>query len=429
MQKTYNIIGKFKYVIIIPIIVIIAGIFFSMFGGVDLSIDFKGGSAITYSYEGKLDLKEVKKQTEAALKEVGNVTELTYNYTGTLTASDIESALSEKQIEGIKMSAEVATKDNKSYINIDAVGNALLTQANIDEITSLLNSKFADNKITFDTKTEDPYVETKVNVVDATDYSTGSKSIKVNAVGNMSLSTSQLKEIKSTLNEKFADNNIEQTGAQSVGESFGSLFFGKSLYAVLIASILVVIYVGYRFRKVGGVKAAISALIALVHDLSFIFFIDVIFGITIDTNFIAVFLTILGYSLNDTIVIYDRLRENAGIYGNKKTIRELMNISISQSLKRTCVTSLTTFAAIMSVTIVAAIKNLDSILTFSIPMSIGVICGTFSSLFVAGPIYVFWCEHSTKKGNKKKKDKKESSSKTPDYVNRINPKKGKKRAY
>ncbi|MGN0174174.1 MAG: hypothetical protein ACI39F_07015, partial [Acutalibacteraceae bacterium] len=317
MQKTYNVIGKFKYVIIIPIIVIITGIFFSIFGGVDLSIDFKGGSAITYSYEGKLDLKEVKKQTEAALKEVGNVTELTYNYTGTLTASDIESALSEKQIEGIKMSAEVATKDSKSYINIDAVGNTLLTQANIDEITSLLNSKFADNKITFDTKTEDPYVETKVNVVDATDYSTGSKSIKVNAVGNMSLSTSQLKEIKSTLNEKFADNNIEQTGAQSVGESFGSLFFGKSLYAVLIASILVVIYVGYRFRKVGGVKAAISALIALVHDLSFIFFIDVIFGITIDTNFIAVFLTILGYSLNDTIVIYDRLRENAGIYGNK----------------------------------------------------------------------------------------------------------------
>ena len=100
-----------------------------------------------------------------------------------------------------------------------------------------------------------------------------------------------------------------------------------------------------------------------------------------------------------------------------------MNMSISQSLKRTAVTSLTTFAAIMSVTVVALIKNLDSILTFSIPMSIGVVCGTFSSLFVAGPIYVFWCEHNEKKAPKEKKGK---ASKKPDYANKINPK-GKKK--
>lgn len=423
MYKTYDIIGKFKYVILIPILVVLTGIGFTFFRGVDLSIDYKGGSSITYSYEGKLNLKDVKKQAESALKSVGNVTEIKYNYTGTLDASTVDNAFSDLKFDGIKFSSEVTTENKKSVLNVDALGKSILTKDQIDKVTSLLNEKFSTNKVTFVSKTEDPYVETKVDVTDSTDYSTGTKSIKLNAVGNLSLSTAQLKQLKSTLQEKFPNNNLDQTGSNTVGKSFGSLFFAKSLYAVLIASILVVIYVGYRFRKVGGLKAAIAALVALVHDLLFIFFIDVIFGITVDTNFIAVFLTILGYSLNDTIVVYDRLRENSGLYGNKKSIRELMNMSISQSLKRTAVTSLTTFAAIMSVTVVALIKNLDSILTFSIPMSIGVVCGTFSSLFVAGPIYVFWCEHNEKKAPKEKKGK---ASKKPDYANKINPK-GKKK--
>lgn len=426
MYKTYDIIGKFKYVILIPILVVLTGIGFTIFRGIDLSIDYEGGSSITYSYEGKLNLKDVKKQAETALKSVGNVTEIKYNYTGTLDASTVDNAFSDLKIDGITFSSEVTTENKKSVLNVDALGKSILTKDQIDQVTSLLTEKFSTNKVTFVSKTEDPYVETKVDVTDSTDYSTGTKSIKLNAVGNMSLSTAQLKQLKTTLQEKFPNNNLDQTGSNSVGKSFGSLFFAKSLYAVLIASILVVIYVGYRFRKVGGVKAAIAALIALVHDLSFIFFIDVIFGITVDTNFIAVFLTILGYSLNDTIVVYDRLRENSEIYGNKKSIRELMNMSISQSLKRTAVTSLTTFAAIMSVTVVALIRNLDSILTFSIPMSIGVVCGTFSSLFVAGPIYVFWYEHNEKKDPKEKKGK---ASKKPDYTNKINPKGKKKKAY
>lgn len=417
MQRTYDIIGKFKYFILIPLLVVVTGIFFNIFNGVNLSIDFRGGSTITYTYEGKLDTKDFIKKTENAIKSAGNETTLIYKYSNDLKSTNVKTVLDSVKVDGIEFTTENGTSDGKSYIYVYAIGNKILSDSEIDTVTNALKTGFTSNNVTFSSKETDPYVETNVEVVDGEDLTSGTKNITTNVIGNASLTTEQLDKIKTTVTEKFADNNIKSTGSTTVSANFGSLFFGKALYSIVIASILIIIYVGYRFRAVGGVKAAITALIALIHDLLFIYFIDVIFGITIDTNFIAVFLTILGYSLNDTIVIYDRIRENRDLYGNKKTIREITNMSISQSLRRTCITSLTTFSAIATVAVVAWIKNLDSILTFAIPMSVGTICGTFSSLVIAGPLYVFWCERSE---NKK--------SKTASYVNKKNSKSKKKKS-
>lgn len=428
MQKTYNIIGIFKYAIILPIVVIITGIFFNIFVGADLAIEFRGGTAITYSYEGEIDYDKVKNTAENSLKEVNSETVLNYSYSGTLDDSAVTSTLSQENIEGITFSAETGTNEGESFIEISAVGNTFLTEAQITEISSTLTSNYSSNSLVLKSKVENSYKDVKLEVTSSASLSSGAESIRINAIGNVALTTTQLEKIKDSLVEDYADNKIDQVEVNSVSESFGSAFFQKAIFAVVLASVLVILYVGYRFRKVGGLRAGITALVALVHDVLFIYFVDVIFGITIDTNFIAVFLTILGYSLNDTIVIYDRIRENSAIYGNKKTIRELANLSISQSMKRTCVTSLTTFLAIMSVTVVAAIYGLDSILTFSIPMSIGTIVGTLSSLFIAGPLYVFWCEHNEKKAGKDKSIK-SGSSKTVKYTNRINSKNKRKRTY
>lgn len=429
MQKTFDVIGKFKFAIILPIVVIITGIFFNIFVGADLAIEFRGGTAVTYSYEGKVDYDKVKTAAENALKEVSNETKLTYEYTGTLDADAVASTLSQENIEGISFTADNGTQNGTAILEISAVGSKFLTEDQISLISNSLSSNYSSNSCVLKTKEENNYKDIKLDVTSSADLSSGAESIKLNAIGNIALNTTQLNKIKETLTEEFKDNNIEQVQVNSVSESFGSAFFGKAIFAVILASVLVIIYVAYRFRKVGGFKAGITALAALIHDVLFVYFIDVIFGITIDTNFVAVFLTILGYSLNDTIVIYDRIRENSAIYNNKLSIREITNLSITQSLKRTCVTSLTTFAAITCVTVVAAIQGLDSILTFSIPMSVGTICGTFSSLFVAGPLYVFWCEHSEKKNKKDKGEKKDNDKKTVDYTNKINPKKKKKKAY
>ena len=114
----------------------------------------------------------------------------------------------------------------------------------------------------------------------------------------------------------------------------------------------------------------------------------------IDSNFMAVILTLLGYAVNDTIVIYDRIRENQTLLPGIQ-IRDLVNISDSQSLRRSIRTSVTTFSSMLVVTIVALIMGLDSILSFSIPMMAGIAMGTFNSICFVPSLWVWW---QTKRG-------------------------------
>ena len=111
----------------------------------------------------------------------------------------------------------------------------------------------------------------------------------------------------------------------------------------------------------------------------------------------AVVLTILGYSINNTIVIYDRIRENRKLYGKKMGIVELVNRSISQTLKRSISTTITTGSAVLIIWIVAYVCGVTSIISFAVPMIIGLIAGTYSSLLLAGPLWVLWQQHKEKK--------------------------------
>lgn len=234
-------------------------------------------------------------------------------------------------------------------------------------------------------------------VTQSTDMTDQSTNLVVTLPGDKSLSTDMMGDITSALQERFQDNEIAMLESDSVDPSVGIAFFGKSLFAVGLAAILVVVYVGFRFRKIGGVSAGVMALIALLHDLVVIYFVYVIFRIPLNDNFIAVMLTILGYSLNDTIVIYDRIRENRRLLGMKMPFRQLVNVSITQSFRRSLVTSITTFIAITTVYVVAVVRGLDSIISFALPMMFGVASGAYSSICIAGPLWVFWKEHREKK--------------------------------
>lgn len=256
-------------------------------------------------------------------------------------------------------------------------------------------------------------VDYDVTVSGSQNYTTGASTIVVSVLGNKALNTEEIGKITTALSDTFKDNKVTKLEQNSVDPTVGSSFFAKSIYAIVLSCLLVAIYVGFRFRKIGGLSAALTAIAALVHDILIAYFAYIVFGFTIGGNFIAVMLTILGYSLNDTIVIYDRIRENELYYNGKKPIREIVNISITQSFRRTLITSITTFVAISCVTVVALIFGLDSILSFSVPMSIGVVAGSYSSVCIAGPLYVLWRERREKSGEKKSKTKK------PAYVNRM----------
>ena len=125
-----------------------------------------------------------------------------------------------------------------------------------------------------------------------------------------------------------------------------------------------IFYVAIRFRKIGGLSAGVMAVVALIHDLIIVYFTFVIFRMPLNDNFIAVVLMILGYSLNDTIVIYDRVRENRRKSGPKTTTAELVNSSLNQCLTRTICTSITTIIAIGSVLVVSLIYGISSIISF-----------------------------------------------------------------
>ena len=112
--------------------------------------------------------------------------------------------------------------------------------------------------------------------------------------------------------------------------------------------------------------------------------------IAIDDIFIAIVLTILGYSLNDTIVIYDRIRENSSKLGRKSDFGQIINLSLTQTIKRSILTSLTTFAALLVVWVVAMIYGITTVATFAFPMMIGIVVGCYSSLCLAIPLYGMW---------------------------------------
>lgn len=241
----------------------------------------------------------------------------------------------------------------------------------------------------------DAFIQAKTEDKISTTYSTDlvgntGNTVTVQFAGNDSVATEIQQNLEKDLQEKYPDNDFINLESSSVDASMGLNFFLKCLAAVAIASILMVLYVTVRFKKIGGLSAGVMALVALFHDIAMIYFLYVIFQMPIDSNFMAVVLMILGYSLNDTIVIYDRVREERKTLGRKTDVGMVFNLSASKTLKRTIMTSVTTLSAILIVYVVAVAFNITSVQGFALPMMIGVISGCYSSICIAGPLWVMW---------------------------------------
>ncbi len=237
--------------------------------------------------------------------------------------------------------------------------------------------------------------------------------VSVQFTGNKAVSVDDKTKLTDAIQKAYPDNHFAEESSTSVDASKGTNFFLKCMVAVILAAVLMVFYVAIRFRKIGGMSAGVMAVVALVHDLIIVYFTFVVFRMPLNDNFIAVVLMILGYSLNDTIVVYDRIRENKRKSGPKTKIGDIANNSINQCLTRTICTSITTIFAIGSVLVVSLMFGIDSIVSFALPMMIGLISGCYSSICIAVPLYVMWKNHKDKKkAETKKKSKAEKESKT-----------------
>ena len=196
-------------------------------------------------------------------------------------------------------------------------------------------------------------------------------------VRTVALSEEQNQQIISGITAQLGKNEILRN--EHVGPVIGKELALNALYALAIASVLMVIYITFRFE----IKFGIAAIIALLHDVLLVTGIFSILQIEVDSAFVAAILTIVGYSINDTIVIFDRIREN--LRGKKKEDRELLvNRSIMETLARSINTVLTTLFPLIALLLVGG----TTIKVFALALLIGISSGCYSSIFVASPLWI-----------------------------------------
>ena len=182
--------------------------------------------------------------------------------------------------------------------------------------------------------------------------------------------------------------------SQSISATVSNEMRRDAIVAVIVAAIFMLLYIWFRFKDI---RFASSAVLALLHDVLVVLGFYAVSRVTVGTTFIACMLTIVGYSINATIVIFDRIRENLATgLGKKKDLAEVVNLSITQTLTRSIYTSLTTFIMVF----ILWIMGVSSIREFALPIMVGIICGAYSSVCVTGPL---WYTIKTMAGKKTKK--------------------------
>lgn len=250
-------------------------------------------------------------------------------------------------------------------------------------------------------KTIEEITGQRVSVQAGSNAATGSVNFTASLSGMQGISPEMQISITEKLNELFPDAALEVVSINNVDATIGKEFFQKSLVAMIFAGLMMIVYIGIRFKNIGGWSAGCMAMVALLHDVMVVFTVFVLFRIPINDNFIAVVLTILGCSINDTIVIYDRIRENERLAkGGKINLGELVNLSINQSLSRAFFTTLTIVMAMLVVAVIGYMYQINTIVTFAFPMVMGMISGCYSSVCLSGPLWVMWEERKSKKGAK-----------------------------
>ena len=204
------------------------------------------------------------------------------------------------------------------------------------------------------------------------------------AITTQAISEDVADQIIVALNDNY--QNMGEATIKNVQASYGKELLNSSITAVIVSIVLMLIYVAVRFRTLGW-TAAVSAVLGLVFDVCFLFAVYGVFKFPINSTFVAVILTIIGYSINDTIIVYDRIRENKKLVTKSSQVKDTINESINQTMKRTVITSLTTLTAIACVLVFALVKDQETLKQFSIPLAIGIVEGTFSSIFIASNLW------------------------------------------
>lgn len=218
----------------------------------------------------------------------------------------------------------------------------------------------------------------------------------VDIASSETLDQAQRTKILTAIRSEFKVKDDAEVNINSIEPFIGKEIRTKAVYAVIWASILIILYVWWRFKVMSGLSAGVMAIVALLHDVLIMCAVYFIFKIPLNESFVAAVLTVIGYSMNDTIIIYDRIRENSNLL-RKVPIGELVNKSVVQTLNRSINTVVTVLICIITLYIFASLNNITSVKDFTLPLIVGIASGMYSSIFVASSLFVVWKESQAKK--------------------------------
>lgn len=224
----------------------------------------------------------------------------------------------------------------------------------------------------------------------APDASTNANDKYEYVIKSTNLDSDKVASIMTDLKDKYELNDTALISQSEIGASVGKELTQNSISALLAAFAVMLIYIAIRFEF----KFGVAAIVATIHDILITLSVYAVFHISVNTSFIAAMLTIVGYSMNDTIVIFDRIRENAKMMRRSKSV-EVADVSITETIARSIYTSSATVVTIIALNILV-----PSVREFTIPLIIGIISGAYSSICIASPIWVYLKD---KVGNKKTK--------------------------
>ena len=298
-MKTIDFYKNRKIYFAISICILLVGLAFTVMNGVQLDIQFQGGTILKYTYTGQVDVTEAEELIESA---IGKIT----------------------------------------------------------------------------------------NCQDQTTFGSDAKMLIISLANNEALTSQEQEQVTDALLGAFPEAELSLSTTLSVQPFTGARFFRNGILAIFLSFALILVYVGIRFRNIGGFSAGFMAIVALFHDAFVVTAVFIIFKIPLNDSFIAAVLTIIGFSINDTIVIYDRIRENKFLMGSKVSTTELVNTSITQSMSRSINTNIAVFVSITIVYVFAQVYNIESIKDFALPMMFGTISGCYSTICIAGPLWVMW---------------------------------------
>ena len=302
----HDLVKNCKYYLIAPIAIIVLGLIMFFVQGVNLGIDFTGGTAVSVQFGEEISNQKIYDERVNEIEDV-------------MAEFGLKLALDQRMGEG------ASTKIQVRYQDIPGKSSEEMATITEDFVKAL----------------EEKYVDFKVT----------------------------------------NDNRISASASASL--------LLNALLAVSIAVVLIVIYLALRFKQV---LFGLCSIISLLHDVFIMIAFMLIFNLEISSTFIAALITIIGYSINNNIVVFDRIRENLKLMPGA-SISDITNVSIKQSLTRTIITTLTTFVIIFGLLFI----GISGITTFVLPITIGLVASVYSVIFVASPL---WAVMNKKKINK-----------------------------